>query len=199
MFMYSYPVKNVPTALDIIEPIKKRWSPLAFSSEPIEREKIDRLFEAMRWAPSSFNEQPWRVIYATKDKPEMFEQLSGLLVEGNSWAKEAYMLLVICAIPNFAHNNKPNINHAYDTGAAMENLFLQAVSMNLVAHEMAGFNHDIAHDILRMPEDVAVLAMMAIGYPGDENLLSADLAERQKNERVRKPVSEVVFEGVWKV
>jgi nitroreductase len=119
----QYPKKSTPANHEINELIKKRWSPVAFSPEPIETEIINSLFEAMRWAPSCFNEQPWRVIYATKDKPAEFERLSGLLNEGNYWAKEAYLLLVVCTMPNFVYNQKPNRYKEYDAGAGIENLF----------------------------------------------------------------------------
>jgi nitroreductase len=195
-----YPINTSPSQLPILEVIKKRWSPLAFSDQPIEPEKIMSLFEAMRWAPSSFNGQPWRVVYATKDKPELFEKLASLLNEGNSWAKNAYLLLVICSVQNFEYNNKPNKHHQYDTGAGIENLFLQAVSMDLVAHEMAGYDEEKSYELLKIPKDkVKSMAMMAIGYPGDVSALSEDLQQRQQGKRERKSIEEVAFEGEWKI
>lgn len=197
--MGNYPVNQAPVKYPVLDVIKKRWSPVAFSDQPIETEKILSLFEAMRWAPSSFNGQPWRVVYATKDKPEQFERIASLLNEGNSWAKEAFMLMVICSVQNFEYNNKPNKHHQYDTGAGIENLFLQAVSMDLVAHEMAGYDEEKSYELLKIPQDkVKSMAMMAIGYPGDPNALPEDLEQRQKGKRERKSIEEVTFEGEWR-
>lgn len=197
--MHSYPNNPAKTSAPIHELISNRWSPLAFSSEEIEEEKITSLFEAMRWAPSSFNGQPWRIIYATQSNPEEFENMASLLLEGNSWSKNAYMLLHICALKNFEYNGKPNRHHQYDTGAAIENLFLQANSMGLVAHEMAGYDQEKAYEVLGIPAESAVsMAMMAVGYPGKVQDLSEDLQERQNASRERKPVDELVFLGKWK-
>jgi nitroreductase len=194
----SYPIKKTPNDFPVHDLLLKRWSPVIFTDTPIEHEKLMSLFEALRWAPSSFNEQPWRVVYATKDTPEEFEKLASLLAEGNAWAKNAYMLMVICAVPNFSRNQKPNVNYAYDTGAALENLFLQAVSMDLVAHEMAGFDHEAPHELLEVPKDVEVLAMMAVGYPGEAGSATPEQVERDKAPRVRKNREEVIFRGKWK-
>lgn len=196
-FMTNFPPKEPPVEHEIMPIIKKRWSPLAFSDQAISPAEINRLFEAMRWAPSSYNEQPWRVIYATKDKPEEFERLASLLVEGNHWAKKAYLLLLICSMPNFAKNNKPNLHHAYDTGAGIENLFLQATEMNLIGHEMAGFDHEKAHGLLNIPPEVNVLTMMAIGHPGNSAELPPELLEREKSPRTRKPIDAIVFKSKW--
>lgn len=197
--MNPYPRKDPPVAYPILDVIKKRWSPVAFSSKPIEPEKIHSLFEALRWAPSSFNGQPWRVVYATQDKPEQFAKVASLLNEGNAWAKEAFILMVICSVQDFEHNGKPNKHHQYDTGAGIENLFLQAVSMDLVAHEMAGYNEEQSYELLKIPKDkVKSMAMMAIGYPGDVDALSDKLKAYQANKRERKPIEEVAFEGEWR-
>src|SRR3989344_261411 len=102
---FPYPENPAPTDAQLIPAIKRRWSPLSFSDQPIEPEKIRSLFEAMRWTQSSRNEQPWRIIYATKDDKKEFEQLASLLTEDNSYAKEAYLLMLICAVQNLAHNN----------------------------------------------------------------------------------------------
>jgi nitroreductase len=196
--MNEYPNNPAHTDYEIDPLLKKRWSPYAISDEKIEQTKINSLFEAARWAPSSFNEQPWRIIYATKENPDQYKKLADLLAEGNAWASNAYMLMLICAKPNFAYNDKANRNHQYDTGAAIQNLFLQATSMGLVAHEMAGFDADRAHEALSIPKDVSVLAMMALGYRGNKEALSSELKSREDKPRERKKVEEFVFEGEWK-
>ncbi|MDP3975561.1 MAG: nitroreductase family protein [bacterium] len=192
------PLKPAPVAREVHELIKSRWSPLAFSSDPIEPEKIKTLFEAMRWAPSSYNGQPWRIVYVVQDHPEQFEKLSSLLVEGNAWAKTASLLLLVCAQKNFDHNGEPNKHHQYDTGAALENLFLQVTALGLVGHEMAGFDEEKSYELLGIPrEEYVSMAMMAVGYPGDESELNDDLLQRQKAPRQRKPIQELVFAGEW--
>jgi nitroreductase len=195
----NYPLNPAPTEHKLHDLIKNRWSPLAFSSKPIEKEKINALFEAMRWAPSSFNGQPWRVIYATQDERQTFEKLSSLLVEGNSYAKDAYLLLLICSVKDFEYNGKPNKHHQYDTGAAIENLFLQAVSMGLIGHEMAGYDEAKSYEVFSIPQEkVKSMAMMAIGYPGEQSSLTEDQVKREKSPRQRKPVEEIAFLGKWK-
>lgn len=193
-----YPQKETPSDHQIHSVIQKRWSPLAFSSDPIEEEKINSLFEAARWAPSCFNEQPWRILYATQDNSEEFDKLASLLMEGNDWAKNAYMLILACAKKTFDRKEKPNPHHKYDTGAAIENLFLQASSMDLIAHEMAGFDAEKASEIYNIPENISVIAMMAVGYPGNKEDLSEDLLERENSPRQRKELKEFVFKGEWK-
>lgn len=170
---------------------------MAFSDQTIEPEKIKSLFEAMRWAPSSFNEQPWRVVYATKEMPEAYDRLASLLNESNVWARSAYMLLVFCAVSTFKRNGKSNRHHQYDTGAAAEHLFLQTSALGLIGHEMAGFDHERAHEVLHIPADVAVMAMMAAGYPGDETKLSPENLERQHESRQRNPIDDFAFVGEW--
>jgi len=194
-----YPRNDATNKYQINEVIKKRWSPVAFSSEPIEPDKINSLFEAMRWAPSSRNEQPWRIIYATKGEPKDYERLASLLNEDNGYAKDAYFLGVICALKHHIYKNKPNRTYLYDTGAAAENLFLQAVSMGLAAHEMGGFDQEGVYEKLGIPEDeVYAVAMIAVGYPGDESKLSEELKKKQNKIRERKPIAEIAMRGKWR-
>lgn len=193
-----YPKKETPLDHPIDLLIEKRWSPVAFSSEPIEPGNIRSLFEAMRWAPSSGNGQPWRVIYATQDERTDFDRLASLLDEGNAYAKAAYLLLLVCAFPRLDYKNQPNHYWQYDTGAAAVLLFLQAVSMNLVAHEMGGFNREKAHELLGIPADVLPMVMIAVGYPGDpEKLTNEKWIKNQTKPRERKPIADFAFRGRW--
>jgi nitroreductase len=193
-----YPDKPITTDHEIAEFLKKRWSPLAFSDKPVAQEILNSLFEAMRWAPSSYNEQPWRVVYALKDNPEEFEKVASVLAEGNAWAKNAYALLLVCASTLFSHNKKENYHAFYDAGAAAENLFLQAVSMGLIAHQMAGFDREKAYTLLRLPQNIQPIAMIAVGYPADAESLPSELQERHNAPRARKPIAEFVRKGEWK-
>ena len=194
--MTNYPHKPAKTEADILPVIANRWSPVLFSPEPVEDEKVTTLFEAARWAPSSFNEQPWRYVYAQKGD-ENRELIENLLMDGNAWAKEVGLLMVIFSHQKYARNDKPNDVADYDTGCATGYLFLQLESLGLIGHEMGGFYKDKANNVLGVPSDYKPLAMMAIGYPGNRESAPAELREREAAERVRKPISEFVFREKW--
>ena len=176
--------------------ILHRWSPRSFSQDPLSDEEIASLFEAARWAPSSYNNQPWRFLYAKKGTPE-FPIFFNLLVEFNkSWCKEASILGVIASMTLFEHNQKPSPTHAFDTGAAWENLALEASSKNIVVHGMQGFDYEKARQELKIPNEVEVLAMFAAGKPGPLEELPKNLQEKEKPSQ-RKPIQQFVFEGIW--
>lgn len=178
--------------------IKKRWSPRAFSSREVEPEKLCQLFEAARWAPSSYNEQPWRFIVATRREPEKFSLLFQCLKEGNRrWAGNAPVLVLSVARTRFRHNGQPNRHALHDVGLAVGNLLLQAMALDLYVHQMAGFDPESARQLLQIPEEFEPVAMMAIGYLGDVAQLPADLAEKERAPRKRKALSELVFDGSW--
>jgi nitroreductase len=181
-----------------IEPLLlDRWSPRAMSGEEISHEELMRLFEAARWAPSSFNAQQWRALYArrgTEHWPTFFD----LLVEGNkTWAKNAAALVVFISRKMFDHNDDPSITHSYDTGAAWENFALQGCRQNLVVHGMEGFDYERARTDLRIPDEFQVEAMAAVGKPGPKELLPEKLRARESPNDRRK-LSESIFEGPFK-
>jgi nitroreductase len=172
----------------------QRWSPRAMAGEPITESELMRLFEAARWAPSTYNEQEWRFLYARRDGqhwPTFFDLLAAA---NQAWCVNAGVLVVVLSHKVFARNGKPNPVHTFDTGAAFENLALQGASMNLVVHGMAGFDRDRARTALAVPDDYAVEAMIAIGRPGDPAALPDDLREREVPTG-RKPVREFAREG----
>lgn len=172
----------------------RRWSPRAMSGESITQGEMLSLFEAARWAPSTYNEQEWRFLYALRNKPD-WPLFFDLLAEGNRvWCERAAMLCVITAHKVFGRNGQPNPVHVFDAGLAFENLALQGAAMGLVIHGMAGFDFEKARTALRVPEDYAVCAMFAAGRPGDPNALPAGLREREEPSQ-RKPVSEIICEG----
>lgn len=178
-----------------IEPIfTRRWSPRAMSGEAISDQQLMALFEAARWAPSSYNGQPWRFLYAKRDSehwPTFFE----LLVEFNQgWARQAAALIVILSRNTFEWNGEPAITHSFDCGAAWQNLALQGAHMGLVVHGMQGFDYERARSVLKVPEHFTVEAMAAVGKPGDPDQLHADLQSRE-HPSDRKPISEFVCEG----
>lgn len=174
----------------------ERWSPRAMSGEPLSDGEILTLFEAGRWAPSTYNEQEWRFVYARRETPQ-WGPIFDLLVEGNqAWCKNAAMLVVILAHKVFAMNGKPNPVHLFDVGAAFENIALQATAMGLVVHGMQGFDFDKARTALNVPEDYAVAAMFAAGRPAPLDVLPEKLREREQPSG-RKPVEEIICEGTF--
>lgn len=172
----------------------RRWSPRAMSGEPLSEQELMTLFEAARWAPSTYNEQEWRFLYARRETPQ-WQSFFDLLVEANqAWCARAAVLVVVLARKTFARNGKPNAVHLFDAGSAWENLALQATAMGLVSHGMAGFNFEKARTALRVPEHFAVAAMFALGRPGNPADLPADLRERETITS-RRPVKDSVREG----
>ena len=174
----------------------RRWSPRAMSGEPLTDREFMTLFEAARWAPSTYNEQEWRFLYARRDTPQ-WPLFFDLLMEANqAWCKNAAVLAVVLARKIFTHNGKPNPVHLYDAGSAWENLALQAASMGLVAHGMAGFDFEKARKNLRVPDHFAVAAMFAIGRPGNPAELPSELREREVPSQ-RRPLRDTIAEGAY--
>lgn len=179
--------------------IEKRRSTVSFSNKPVEGQKIHLLFEAARWAPSSFNEQPWRFIYGVKDEENSFQKLFDCLMEGNKqWVKNAPLIVLSLAKQAFDLDGRPNSYALHDVGLASENLMIQAVQMGLMVHPMGGFDKKKAIADLSIPDGFEPVAMIAVGYPGDVNDLSDDLRKREQSERVRKAQDEFVFRGQWR-
>lgn len=175
----------------------ERWSPRSMTGESITDETLMSLFEAARWAPSSFNNQPWRFLYAKRDTPN-WNIFFSLLSEGNrAWAKNAAVLVVIISRKNFEYNEKPSITHQFDAGAAWENLALEASIKGIVSHGMQGFDYNKARKDLEVPSDFDVMAMIAIGRRGPPENLPSSLQEREfPNDR--KDLAEIVMEGRYR-
>lgn len=173
-----------------------RWSPRAMSGEGIPEEELRRLFEAARWAPSAFNAQPWRALYARRESAH-WPTFLGLLQEANqAWAGRAAALVVFLSRRNFEHHEKPSVTHSYDCGAAWQNFALQGFSQGLVVHGMQGFDYDRARQELKIPDVFQVEAMAAVGKPGDPALLPEKLRERESpNDRRR--ITESIHEGLF--
>ena len=172
----------------------ERWSPRSMSGEPLDNAELMRLFEAARWAPSTYNEQEWRFLYAHRDT-EHWPVFFGLLVEANqAWCHQAAVLMVMLSHKVFARDGRPNPVHTFDTGAAFENLSLQGTAMGLVVHGMAGFDRGKTRATLAVPDDYEVEAMVAVGHPGDPAELSPRLQALEMPSE-RKPVSELIREG----
>lgn len=163
---------------DIMAEIKERWSPRAFSAEPLDQADLMALFEAARYAPSCFNDQPWRFIVAqTKDE---LDKMRGILVESNLvWAKHAPILVLVLSQKLFSVNGKENYWHMFDAGTAWGYLSLEAARRGLITHAMGGFSRKKAQEIYNIPEDMSVIAVVAIGKPGRKEDLPLELEERE--------------------
>jgi nitroreductase len=190
--------KPAETSAPVHDLIRHRWSPRAFDSQPVEPEKLRSLFEAARWAASSYNAQPWYFIVATKDDPEDYKKILDCFVEFNQgWAKSAPVVALSVARMKFEHNGTPN-NHAFhDVGQAAANLALQATALGLQIHQMAGILPDKARQIFGIPDGYEAVAGFAIGYPGDPAALPDKLREQERAPRSRKPLDSFVFTGKW--
>jgi nitroreductase len=171
-----------------------RWSPRAMTGEPVSRAELMVLFEAARWAPSSYNNQPWRILYATRDS-EHWQLFFDLLVEFNqSWVQNAGALVLFISKTTFDMNGQPCVTHSYDTGAAWENLALQGWLKGLVVHGMQGFDTERARTDLKIPEGFSVEAMAAVGRPADASELPEALRERESPSDRRK-LEQTICEG----
>ncbi len=178
--------------------IAERWSPRAFDSKPVETEKLAQIFEAARWASSCYNDQPWAFIVATKDDTVNYQKMLDCLVAFNAgWAQAAPVLGLVLAQKNFKHNDKPNAWGEYDAGQAAATLVLQATALDLVVHQMGGFDADKAIASFAIPDTAQPIAAIAIGYAGAASNLPAELQERELEARVRQPLSSFVFSGTW--
>ena len=190
--------KRSSTDYPVHDLITKRWSPYSFDDRPVSDSDIHSLFDAARWAASSYNEQPWSYIVATKEDAAEFERLLSCLVEGNQvWAKAAPVLALGIATLKFARNKKPNRVAVHDLGLAAGNLCLEATARGLMVHQMVGILPDKAREIYEIPEDSEAVTGLAIGYVGNPDSLPDNLKERDRAARQRKPLGEFVFGGKW--
>jgi nitroreductase len=181
----------------ISEIFLNRWSPRAMTGEPITETQLMTLFEAARWAPSSYNNQPWRFLYAQRDS-HYWDLYLNLLVDANrQWAKNAGVLVVTISRDTFEFTGKPSRTHTFDAGSAWENLALQGSIMKLAIHGMEGFDYVRAKSELQIPDGYTVEMMFAVGHQADKSVLPVELQEREKMND-RKPLSEIVIEGTWK-
>jgi nitroreductase len=174
-----------------------RWSPRAMSGEELPEEELMILFEAARWAPSSANNQPWRILYARRGS-EHWPLFYDLLVDSNKvWAQNAAVLLLFISKTTLDYNGKPYPTHSYDTGAAWENLALQGFLKGHVVHGMQGFDYERARTALNIPDSFRVEAMAAIGRPGRTETLPEELQKRElPNER--RSLAETICEGPFR-
>lgn len=170
-----------------------RWSPRAFSDKPVTETQVLTLIEAARWAPSASNLQPWRFIYAIKGEPEFDTLLSLLIPFNEGWAKNAAALVFITSVTSF-DGQRQNLTNSFDAGAAWMSLAIQAQSMGLVAHGMAGIEYEKAPLVLELSPLLKVEAAVAIGYQGDVSTL-ADFLQPREVASDRQPLEAMAFKG----
>lgn len=195
-------VKDRKTAdpdYEIEDVFVKRWSPRAFSNQPVEPEKIRRMLEAARWTMSSYNEQPWRYVVASRTgDPDAYDELLHCLNEGNqAWAKNAPVLMMSFYKTTFSGNGSPNRCAPHDLGAASAALTFQATEMGLYVHQMAGIQKDVARETYNVPDDFEPMAGLAVGYLGDPDMLSDGRRGSERAPRSRIPIDAFVFGGDW--
>jgi len=184
----EYPVNNI---------FPERWSPRAMSGEEIDREELMSLFEAARWAPSAYNNQPRRFIYAKNGTPE-WDKMFSLLVEFNQlWVKKASFLVLVLSQNIFEHNEMSNLTHSFDVGAAWMNIVLQGSINGLIVHGMSGLNYEKARTFFNISKEYNIEMMFAVGKPGKIEDLPPEMQERELPSD-RKKIEEFVFEGEFK-
>lgn len=194
--------KPAITHVPIADVIANRWSGRAYdASKPITQSQIISLLEAARWAPSCYGDQPWRFVVWDKNvDADTWQKAFDCLAPSNqAWVKDAPLLVLVCSDTLFGHNGQLNRWAQYDTGAAAENLCLQATALGLMAHQMGGFNADAARENFKVPAQFTLMAMIAVGYAADIANVTGEALTRETAERKRKPLGEMFFAGEWQM
>lgn len=174
--------------------IYTRWSPRSMTGEEMSDEELFPLFEAARWAPSSFNSQPWRFLYAKRNTPE-WDLFFNLLIDFNKeWVKNGAVILCVVSRDTFEHNGKPTVTHSYDTGAAWMALAIEGASRGYVVHGMSGFDFQRAKKELQVPDGYTVEAMAAIGKIAPKEKLPKEMQEKEAPS-LRKEIREFALMG----
>jgi nitroreductase len=190
--------KKAVTDYPILPILAERWSPYGFEERPVTEADLCSLFEAARWAASSYNEQPWNYLVATRENSAEFGRLLSCLVEENqAWAKKAPVLILGIVSLRFARNNQDNRAAVHDLGLAAGNLLVEATTRGLSVHQMIGILPDKAREIYQIPEHFEAWTALAIGYKADPINLPDALRERDTALRQRKPLNKFVFTGQW--
>ncbi|HUB31334.1 MAG TPA: nitroreductase family protein [Terracidiphilus sp.] len=190
-------LKQAPTDEEVLPVVRTRWSPRSFSDRQVSAADLRKVFEAARWAPSSFNEQPWRFLLGVRGS-DAYQKIASALGEFNqSWALSAPVLILGAAKTRFTHNHAENIYGYFDLGAASGFITLQAAALGLHTHQMAGFDHDAARRAFQIPEEYVLGSVIALGYQGEPSALSKEqMVAQETAPRSRKSLSEIVF-SAW--
>ena len=174
-----------------------RWSPRAMSGAAVTDKELMSLIEAAHWAPSSFNDQPWRFVYVKRDTAAWKPVFDCLVPWNQAWCKNAGALVVIVSRTTFEHTGKPNGTHSFDTGAAWQNFALQGHMNGLVIHGIAGFDYEQMAKVINLPAGFAIEAMAAVGKPAPKSVLPKEMQDAE-TPSPRKPIAELAFEGTFK-
>ncbi|MFO1204415.1 MAG: nitroreductase family protein [Burkholderiales bacterium] len=194
------PRKPATTQVPIHDLLAARWSPRAFdATRAVTREQIIALIEAARWAPSCFGNEPWRFLMWDRAVDDAgWQRAFACLSAGNQpWVKNVPLLFAAIAHPTFDHNGKPNRWAQYDTGAASENLVLQAAALGLAAHQMGGFDVDRLRAEFAIPEECTPMAMIAVGHQASPDVLAEEQRVKELAQRARKLRATRFFAGRW--
>lgn len=189
-------LKRAPAVEGVVPVILERWSPRAFADKDVSAKDLKTIFEAVRWAASSFNEQPWRFLVGRKGSETYKKILDSLAPFNQMWAGKAPVLILGVAKTKFSHNGEPNRVALFDLGAASTTLALEASALGLHVHQMAGFEPDAARKAFGVPEEYIFGSAIALGHQGDPESLPVEGMKQQETAvRTRKALSEFVFEG----
>ena len=183
--------------MSLHEHISNRKSALSFSGQVLADGVFIKLFEAARWAPSAFNEQPWRFIAARRDEPSFNIMLDCLAPGNQAWAAKAAFLVATLAKKTSSHNGAPNRHASHDLGLAIGNLTFQALEFGIHLHQMGGFDAQKTISLFSVPEDFEAVTIIAGGYPGDIESLDEPIRARALKPRTRKELNELVFSGTF--
>jgi nitroreductase len=190
-------LKQAPAVDGVLPVVLARWSARSFADRDVNSADLKKVFEAARWAASSYNEQPWRFLVGTRNSSTHKKIFSTLLGFNQGWAAAAPVLILGVASSKFSHNGSPNAYALYDLGAASAILCLQAAELGLTTHSMAGFDHDTARHAFAIPEDYLLGGVIALGYQGEPSALAhQELITLETTPRTRKPLNEFVL-SAW--
>ena len=190
-------LKQAPAVEGVLPVLHSRWSPRSFSDREVAPADLARVFEAARWAASSYNEQPWRFLVGTRNSLTYKKIFDALAPFTQGWAGSAPVLILGASSTKFAHNGADNRNALYDLGAASSYLTLQAASLGIATHQMAGFDENAARKAFEIPDDYLIGAVIALGYQGEPDKLPNDKIKAQETApRTRKPLEDFVF-SAW--
>ncbi len=191
MIKYAHPDQPIQPLL------AQRWSPYSFDGRPVDPADLLALFEAARWAASSYNAQPWRYIVAQRGQPGHGRVLACLVDANQAWARHAPVLALGVTNTRFPHNGKENAAAQHDLGLAAASLSLEATARGIAVHQMIGLYPDKVRDTFALPDGFLPLTALAIGYPGANPELAPEVAARDVQPRARAPLSAFVFGTAW--
>ena len=189
--------KRAPADHPIHDVVADRWSPYVYADTPVDASTVASLLEAARWAPSSYNEQPWRYLVGFKGDDAWQAIFDSLMAANQAWAEPAGVLMVSVASMRYARNDKPNAHAWHDVGLATGNLLAEATARGLLAHQMGGFSPDVVRERFGVPEHYAPIAAIALGHHGDPAAAAEELAQRESGARSRRPLVEMAFGAAW--